>query len=238
VLFRLDEPGIASSPARRQDRQILPARGVDRLGYAFGIERRPEDRLHLTATYSYKPFEEGVGEDEAGIVAPGAWGDALIFLTDGAAGRHELGVRLDRAFGGFTGSLTGSVGRVAGRLTPAIEEAPVQILSLGEVRYYLTRLRALYGRTDTEVEIDYRHVQAETGIDDAVEVPGSLDYRRLDLLVAQDLPRLGGALNAKLKILMAYQGLIYGAAYEGSGSIGAAPPMAAARLTGGIDIRF
>ena len=227
ILGRLDDPALAASRGiNRSD--------VGRVGYVLGIERKHEDGLQVAATLSYKPVEEGVGEEEGTVLAPGAWGDALIFLTDGAAGRREAGVELGRAFGPFHASLSGSAGRVDGRLTPAVEEAPVQILSLGEVRYYLTRVRALYRPTETEVQIDYRHVQAESGPDAPADAAADLDYRRLDLTVSQDLPRLRSLVNARFRVLMAYQGLAYGASYERSGSA----PGVAARVTGGVDIRF
>ena len=227
ILGRLDDPALATGGG-------IDRRDVGRVGYIVGVERKDDDGLQVAATLSYKPFEEGVGEEEGSVLAPGAWGDALIFLTDGAAGRREAGVEVARAFGPFHASLSGSAGRVDGRLTPAVEEAPVQILSLGEVRYYLTRVRAQYGPTETEVQIDYRHVQAEGGADAPADASADLDYRRLDLTVSQDLPRLRGLMNARFRVLMAYQGLAYGASYERAGSA----PGVAARVTGGVDIRF
>ncbi len=234
LLFRLDDPGLSSLYSTAEERREVERRDVARFGYLLGVERRPDDRLGFAATLSYKPFEEGVGGEDGGVVAPGAWGDALLFLTDGAAGRHELGVEIGRAFGEVRGSLSGTVGRVEGRLTPAVEEAPVQVLSLGEVRYYLTRLRALYGPTETEVQVDYRSVQAEGGVPESFDPEGSVAYRRIDLTVAQDLPRISGAMNARFKVLMAYQGLVYGSSYEGARAL----PGATSRWTGGVDIRF
>lgn len=227
ILGRLDNPALAG-------RGDPGSRDVGRMGYIVGIERKIEDGLQMAATLSYKPFEEGVGEDEAGVLAPGAWGDALIFLTDGAAGRREVAVELTRSFGPLHGSLSGSAGRVDGRLTPAVEEAPVQILSLGQVRYYLTRVRALYGPTETEVQIDYRHVRADADADAPAGAAADLEYRRLDLTVSQDLPRLRSMANARFRVLMAYQGLVYGPSYERAGSTAGA----VGRLTGGVDIRF
>ncbi len=239
VLFRLDDPGLSSLYSTAAERRAAPRRDIGRLGYAVSLEKRPEDRLQFAATLSYKPFEEGPGGDDGDVLAPGAWGDALIFLTDGAAGRHEMAVEVERGFGDFHGSLSGSLGRVDGRLTPAVEEAPVQILSLGEVRYSLTRLRALYEPTETEVRIDYRRVQAETGTDDASDPTKALDYRRLDLTVAQDLPRFRNGLNARFKVLMAYQGLVYGSSSERPvAPLPGVGPLATSRLTGGVDIRF
>ncbi|HEU4402452.1 MAG TPA: TonB-dependent receptor [Candidatus Polarisedimenticolia bacterium] len=235
LMLRVDDPGFSSLYASSAERRAATRPDVGRIGYLIGIERRPEDRLQVAATLSYRPFEEGLGGEDEETLVPGAWGDALLFLTDGAAGRHELGVELQRGFGAISGSLSGSVGRVEGRLTPAIEEAPVQILSLGEIRYYLTRLRAQYGPTETAVQIDYRHVDGTGGGETSIE-SGTLDYRRLDLVIYQDLPWIRGAGNARFKVLMAYQGLMYG---SGQGEAGRSPaPGSGSRLTGGVDISF
>ncbi len=235
VLFRLDDPGLSALYATSAERRAARQRDIGRLGYMVQVERRPQDSLQVAATLSYRPFEEGVGGDQEGTLVPGAWGDALLFLTDGVAGRRELEVELRRRFGHFSGSLSGSIGRVEGRLTPAVEEAPVQFLSLGEVRYYLTRLQALYGPTDTELQIDFRRVQGQGGGEGGAE-PGGLDYRRVDLVVYQDLPWLRNASNARFKVLMAYQGILYDSLYDGSG--GDVGSGATSRVTGGVDISF
>jgi hypothetical protein len=235
VLYRLDDPGLAS-PYAGDPGSPGSTRDVGRLGYLVSFERRPAERLQVSATLSYRPFEEGMGEDDGSPMAPGAWGDALLFLTDGAAGRHDLGLSVARGFGRFHGALSGNVGRVEGRLTPALEEAPVQILSLGEVRYYLTRIQAHYDPTDTELRIDYREVRTATGLEAGAD-PTAFDYRRLDLTVSQDVP-LRNAPNARFRLLMAYQGLLYGASYEGTGPAPAPPLSVASRLTGGVDVRF
>lgn len=232
ALYRLDDPGLVSLYTTSGDPAGIMGRDVGRFGYLLSVERRPEDRLQVAATLSYKPFEEGIGDDDPDLRAPGAWGDALVFLTDGAAGRHEVGVEVARAFGGLHGVLSGTIGKVGGRLSPAIEEAPIQILSLGEVRYTLTRLRAAYAPTATEVQFDYREVDAESA--EISEGRGSegIDYRRLDLTVAQDLPRLRNLANARFRVLMAYQGLAYGA------SASASAPAVTTRFTGGVNITF
>ena len=237
VMFRFDDPGLASLHAGGSGRDGADRNHAGRLGYLLGVERGQEDGLRLAATLSYRPFEEGAGgEGDEGVLVPGTWGDALLFLTDGAAGRHELLLELQRGFGDFKGSLAGSIGRVEGRLTPALEEAPVQVLSFGEVRYYKTRLKAMYGPTETAVQIDYRRVQGGPGAD-ARSGPGDLEYRRVDLVVTQDLPWLRNLANARFKMLMAYQGLLYGAPAEGAQGAPASYG-AGSRLTGGVDISF
>jgi hypothetical protein len=234
MMVRLDDPGLSSLYSTAEDRRSTERRDVGRLGYALGVERRPEDRLQILASLSYTPFEEGFGGDGPG--GPAAWGDSLLLLSDGAAGRHELLVELGRRFGPVRGSLAGSVGRVEGHLTPALEEAPVQILALGRVRYLSTGLRAQYAPTDTEVRIDYRRVEGGHTDGGPAADDGALDYRRFDVVVTQDLTSLAGMASARVRVLLAYQGLLCGSLYDGPG--GRAYSGAASRVTGGVDIRF
>jgi hypothetical protein len=100
------------------------------------------------------------------------------------------------------------------------------------VRYTLTRLKAMYAPTATEVQVDYRKVDASSVDASEGRDAEGVDYRRLDLTVAQDLPRLRNIMNARFRVLMAYQGLAYGA------STTVAVPAVTTRWTGGVDIRF
>jgi hypothetical protein len=206
---------------------------ADRFGYLIGIEMRPPDRLQLAATLSYQPFVQRYG---MGAVSgsPTLVDDRPLFLSDGAAGRHELELEMMRSFGPLQGRLAGRVGRAEGRVTPAVEEAPVQVLSSGEVRYYQTQVWALYEPTDTEVKIDYRSVLAEDSAGSSRLDARS--YRRLDLVVYQDIPRPRLLRNARLRVLMAYQDFDYDSLFDGSSD--APVSGSATRLTGGLDIRF
>ena len=228
VVYRVDE-GPASEPRGgwRGDARVDAAR----LGYEIGVERRPEDRLQFAATVSYMPFQE-IGEEEGSGAAPGFPDGGMLVLAGAAAGRHEMEVELQRVFGFVRGSLAGSIVRVVGRLAPVLDEAPLQSLKAGEARYCLTTLRALFEPTDTELRIDYRRVMEETE-SDAAGGTGSLAYRRLDLAVFQDLPWMTVA-NARWRVLMAYEGLLYGSldgpAVPGSG--------VTSRVSGGVDVSF
>jgi hypothetical protein len=72
--------------------------------------------------------------------------------------------------------------------------------------------------------------EAEAGRDVTAE---AIDYRRIDVVVAQEMPRWSPP-SARLRLLMAYQDLEFGAGADGSSpSAGAA-----ARLTGGVEIEF
>lgn len=231
LLYRIDDramppPGTA---ALERPGEIRP--DARRLGYEIGVERRPEDRLQFAATLSYRPFQE-IGGDQGTTTAPGFLDEGVLVLADAAAGRHEMEIAVERGFGFVRGSLAGSLGRVEGRLSPVLNEAPLQSLKAGEARYYLTTLRAQFEPTDTELRIDYRRVTGETE-----PAPGggagSLDYRRLDLAVYQVLPWVPMA-NSRWRVLMAYQGLQYDSlddpALPDSG--------ATSRVTGGVDISF
>ncbi|MFQ5876498.1 MAG: hypothetical protein ACE5JH_02225 [Acidobacteriota bacterium] len=233
VMFRLNDAGRAAGELRAGAGGSVDRDRAGRVGYLIALERRSGDRLRLSATFRYQPFEEGL-ESGGPHGAAGEWGDALPLLTDGAAGRREFDLELAHAIGDFRGSISGSVGRVRGRLTPAVEEAPVQILMPAELRYYATRLRAVYAPTETELQVGYQWMMAEDR-GDPLTGSGEIDFRRLDLVIYQDLPWLQDTWNADWKVLMAYQDLAYGTLFDGSGR---AVPVSASRLTGGVDIRF
>jgi hypothetical protein len=208
----------------------------DRLGYLIGIERDPRrsgDQLHLAASYSFRPFADGwpAGGLSGRGVSPG--GTPLV-LGDGSMSHHEVEVELGHAFGVFRGGLVGKVGVAEGRLTPAMNEAPIQLLTDGEARYYQTQLWAACVQTETEVQVDYRRVLAE----ERLAAPGvePSDYRRLDLVVYQQIPGPRALGEARLRVLMAYQGFDYDSLF--GGPEGATISGRASRLTGGLDISF
>ncbi len=200
------------------------------LGWEIGVERRPENRLRFAATLSYRPFLEMGGSDRT--ARPALQDEGVPVLADAAAGRHEMGIEVGRGFGVVRGSLAGSLGRVEGRLSPRLQESPLQGLKAGEARYYLTSLRAEFEPTETELRIDYRRVTGET---EAAAGAGndSLDYRRLDLAVYQNLPWVAIA-NSRWRVLMAYQGLQYDSLADPALSDSGAT----SRVTGGVDISF
>jgi hypothetical protein len=142
-------------------------------------------------------------------------------------------IEVQRGFGSVRGIFMGSVGRVQGRLSPLVSDGPLLELQTGQARYYQTILRAMIEPTETEVRIDYRRV---TGRTEAPEpgVRAPVDYSRLDLAVFQSLP-FSPIANARWRVLMAYQGLMYDS-LEGSSSISGS--LAASRVTGGVDISF
>jgi hypothetical protein len=229
-LFRLDDsPEAWGSQSAAPGSSPVPGE-AGRIGYLVSVESALPGRIRVAAVVSYRPFEEMEG-DPRGEALAGSGADGPIVLTDGAAGRHEVGVELHHGFGDLHGSLTGRIGRVEGMLAPAIDESPASALRLGEARYYLTRVRAFYAPTDTEVRIDYRRVVGAlaAGPDDS----DALQYRRVDLTVQQELPRFSQ--SVRFKVLMAYQGLL---SDQSGAAAGGAAPLAASRLSGGVEIDF
>lgn len=238
LVFRLDDP-FTSSPLE----DGAAGAASPHVGCVLAIEGRPAEGTEIAASLSYLPFASDLSPAPApgwtemeGAAWPvpggGIFGDELVFLTDGAAGRTALDVEVRRVFGLLHGSLTGSVGWVEGRVAPALDDGPAHFLVDGESHYMLTRLRALYAPTDTEVQVGWRRVAggAESG---AAAGGGPLGYRRIDVIVTQDLPRLSHA-STRLRLLMAYQDLAYDAASEAAMTV----PATASRLTGGVAIEF
>ena len=232
VMLRVDQPGSRPGDGLVDgDRSNREEPG--RVGYLIGVERRPEERLQFAATYRNEPYRDP-GAESAGSPQTD-WtihGENGLFLSDGAAAHHELDVELARAFGPVRGILSGSVGRVRGLVTPTLEAAPIQILSSGEMRYYDTRVSAAYGPSETEVQLGYRWISADTTDEPSA---GGGDYRLIDLVVYQEIPWLSRIGNARWQILMAYQGLDYGSLYDGSGG---SEGGTTSRISGGVDIRF
>lgn len=231
VTLRVDQPG--SHPGEGiLDGDESKREEPGRVGYLIGVERRPDERLQFAATYRYEPYRNP-GVESAGSPQTGwtVFGEPGLFLSDGAAAHHELDIELARAFGPLRGIISGSVGRVRGLVTPILEAAPIQILSIGEMRYYDTRVSAVYGPSETEVQIGYRWISADTP--DELSVGG--DYRLIDLVVYQELPWLSRIGHARWQVLMAYQGLDYGSLYDGSGG---SEGGTTSRISGGVDIRF
>ena len=232
LTYRVDD-GRPSLPA------VSAAEGRDmrregaRLGYEIGVERRPEDRLQFAATLSYRPFQEVTDGEGPAKPPAGLLDEGVLVLGDAAAGRHEMEIEVQRGFGFVRGILMGSVGRVQGRLSPILSDGPLVELQEGQARYYLTALRAMIEPTETEVRIDYRRVVGQTEMGES-GAGASVDYRRLDLAVLQDLP-FSPIANAHWRVLMAYQGLLYDS-LEGSSTLPGSG--AASRVTGGVDISF
>jgi hypothetical protein len=230
LLYRIDDrvPPGPDGPGAGRAGEASP--GSRNLGYEIGVTRRLENRLHFAATLSYTPFQGFGGGDES--TSPVFQDEGVPVLADAGAGRHEMEFEVGRGFGFVHGSLAGSLGRVEGRLSPLVQESPLNSLKAGEARYYLTSLRAQFQPTDTELRIDYRRVTGS--MQPAVLAgDGDLDYRRLDLAVYQDLPWVVIA-NSRWRVLMAYQGLQYDSLDD--------PDLpdsgATSRITGGVDISF
>lgn len=220
----------------RVDGDRSPVEQGDRLGYLVGIERRPTgagDRLQVAASYSFRPFADRwpAGGLSGRGLSPR---DAPLVLGDGSMSHHEVEVEVAHAYGMFRGGVAGRVGLAEGRLSPAMNEAPVQVLRDGEARYYQTGLWAACVQTDTEVQLDYGRVLSE----ETLAAPGiePSDYRRLNLVVYQQIPGPRVLGEARLRVLMAYQGFDYDSLYDGPD--GETVSGRASRLTGGLDISF
>ena len=229
LLYRIDDrvPQDPGGPAPGPWGDVT--QGTRSLGYEIGVTRRPENRLQFAATLSYTPFQGFDGGD--GTVSAVFRDDGRPILADAGAGLHEMEFEVGRGFGPVHGSLAGSLGRVEGRLSPWLQEAPLNTLKPGEARYYLTSLRAQFQPTDTELRIDYQRVTGSMQPGDPAG-DGALDYRRLDLAVYQDLPWV--VANSRFRVLMSYQGL----QYESLDDFGLPDSGATSRVTGGVDISF
>jgi len=106
------------------------------------------------------------------------------------------------------------------------------IVSLGAERYYETRVGVAWRPSATEMQVGYRRVEAEPA--PVGSVPGG-DYRRIDVMVSQGLPAPHALNGARLRALVAWQGVAYDALIAGAGA-----PVSglASRLSGGVGLSF
>ncbi len=233
VMYRVEDGRVSAPILGVEDHRDIRPEGA-RLGYEIGVARGAEDRLQFAATLSYRPFQERLEDRKAARASTDLWQEeGVLVQSDEVSGRHEMEIEVQRGFGLVHGVLLGSVGRVRGRLSPVLDDGRLVEPMAGQARYYSTGLRATIKPTETEVRVDYRKVVSESE-GGQTGGSGSLDYRRLDLAVLQDLP-FSPFISARWRVLMAYQGLLLDSVdgatpWPGSG--------ATSRVTGGVDISF
>jgi hypothetical protein len=204
-------------------------------GGRLAVHGRPGADLMIDAGVSVLPADALQQIGAGALAASGTPPTAPLVEPAGSRSceRRTLDLSLSRDFGVVSGSLSGSVGRTGRRAVPLVIEGPVPIVSLGDERFYETRLGVSTRRSETHMEIAYRRV---AGDGDALGEPAAgSDYSRVDLLVAQGLPAPRGLYGAKLQALFAWQGLDYDAL---RGTAGAFVAGTAARLTGGVGLTF
>ena len=226
LIFRLDDPLTDATGA---DNVGSRRSAGTRIGGLFGVEQRPVPGTRFAATLAVVPFHEDL------IAGPGGLhlsDTAAPVLSDGEATRTELGIEVDHAFGSFHGSLSGNVGKVAGRVSPVVDDLPLQTLGEGEIRYWVTRMSGFYAPTETMVLVEVRRAVGSSAGDPGGE-PEAHDYRRVDLVVQQPLPWMSQM--ARWRLLMAYRGLIYGASDVVPGGLTAGT---VSRLSGGVSVVF
>ena len=195
-------------------------------GGSVGIESGTADTLRIAAVLAVMPE-----------FAPAATGEAAMTgAVSGAvaapgAGRRSVDVSLARDFGPLGGSVTGSLGRTDRRSMPAIEEGAMPIVSLAAERYYETRLGVAWRPSRTEMQVGHRRVEARDAAGGAV----GGDYRKIDFMVAQGLPAPRALNGARLRALVAWQGVAYDALLAGADK-----PVSglASRLSGGVGLSF
>jgi hypothetical protein len=223
LVFRLDDPLSGPADAGRPT--------APRVGGVIGFEQEPAAGTRIAATVAMVPFHDdliavpgGPGVTQSAAPAP--------VLSDGEARRSEVGVEVDHVFGPFRGSLSGAVGRVVGRLSPVVDELPLQAIDEGEVRYWVTRLRGVYAPTETIVLVDVRRVVGSSAGAVGAD-PEAHDYRRVDLVLQQPLPWMSRA--ARWRLQMAYRGLLSGSSDLAPGGLTAGN---VSRLSGGVSVMF
>jgi len=203
----------------------------DSPGGSVGIESGTADTLRIAATLAVMPeFAQG------GVAPAGMTGSpistAATSMSALAPGRRSVDLSLARDFGPLGGSVSGSLGRTDRRSMPAVEEGPMPIVSVAAERYYETRVGVAWRPSSTEMQLGYRRVEAQPVA--AGAAPGG-DYRRIDVMVSQRLPAPRALSGARLRALVAWQGIAYDALLAGAGA-----PVSglASCLSGGVGLSF
>ena len=213
----------------RTELVLDPANPGGRIAFAG----RASSPVRWEASVSVVPasaWMSGVAEADP---TPLSWGGPAAGLQ--AADLREVAVSISGDLGPLSGSMSGSVGRSLRRDVPVVRDGPVPIVSLGDERFYETRFGVAYRPWDTRMEIGYRRVASDAGGAPAASDP--LDYRLVDLVVSQDLPAVKLPSGARLRALVAWQGMGYDAQYVAPPG-GQAIAGSATRLSGGVGLTF
>jgi hypothetical protein len=203
-----------------------------RPGGRVSVEGSPGNAVQVAASVAVLPANALTLAPDGPGVAPGP---GLVPAGARNADLKEIGLSVARDFGPVSGTLSGSLGRTGRRSAPVVEDGPLPVVSFGGERFYETRIGVAYRPTSTEMQLGYRSVATEG--DSAADQSGTpLDYRRVDLVVTQGLPSPRSLAGARLRALVAWQGMDYGAIVTGSG--GGPLTGIASRLTGGVGLSF
>ena len=241
------------SPTSAADGRLVPRLGVTRRlsesldiavrsqlildpespGGRLEFQGAPSDRLRIAASVSVLPAYAAE--------APGdlPTGPGTLFPvrppSQISADSREVAMALSGDFKGLTGSLSGSIGRTGRRALPYVVDGPAPVVSLGEERFYETRIGLAYRPWDTRMDLGFRRVGPQDDEQGTSESAAS-EYRQIDLTVSQALPSPRSLLGARLRALVAWQGLAYDSLYATAG--GAALSGLTSRLTGGVGLSF
>ena len=157
----------------------------------------------------------------------------VLLLVDPLAKTREIGIQVRKRFKGLQGSLESERGRIAGRVATRLESAPIRLLGEGEVEYLSLKATASLLKTDTEVRLDYHRL---AGSDNSSPPEETSRASRVDLLLLQQLPRLGHRRSSDWRILFACQTLDRERAAVSSA---AGPSLERIRrLSGGVGVTF
>ena len=206
-------------------------------GARCALEAAPRGALQIAAAVAVLPANalDAVAAADAADPAPLRPASAVVTPAGArSADRREVSLSLARTFGGFSGSLSGTLGRTGPRAVPLVEDGPVPIVSYGNERFSETRLGVSAGRTSTRMEVALRRVAADGGAPANGDTAGSA-YRRMDVLVAQALPAPRLLPGARVEAMLAWQGVDSDHLDTGTGGPLTGP---ATRLTGGVGLSF
>ena len=153
-------------------------------GYEIDCKARLDAATTLRGTASYVPSRADVW-DAQGL----ARSFQTPYVSDGFASDRVVALELARVAPNATVAFRVARGRAEGILAPALDEAPVVLLSPRTLGYDAARLSVTAPRAGSAVSVEYRGTKDVAG-QPGIELEDEL--RTLDLEFAQDLVRFGG----------------------------------------------
>jgi hypothetical protein len=169
------------------------------LGYDVELKTRLEPALTLRGSAAYLPSRATVS---GGREAPE--GVETLYVSDGFVSDRFVALDLERVATSATVSFRLARGRVEGALAPALDDAPVVLLSDRALDYDAARLGVTIPRAGSSVQLEYRSTQDHTTAD-GIGATNALKTVALDF--SQDIVRFANG-RASCRFLLTARGAI------------------------------
>jgi hypothetical protein len=169
------------------------------LGYDVELKTRLDPTLTLRGSAAYLPSRATVA---SGREAPE--GIETLYVSDGFVSDRFVALDLERVAASATVSFRLTRGRVEGALAPALDDAPVVLLSDRALDYDAARLGVRIPRAGSTVQLEYRSTLDHS---EAAGIDATAALKTVALEFSQDIVRFAGG-RASCRFLMTARGAI------------------------------